>query len=127
MSRIRTKHTKAEIVLRKMLWSKGARYRLHQNMPGKPDLVFIKAKLAVFVDGCFWHCCPLHYTEPKTNAEFWRTKIDKNRIRDLETTAKLEALGWTVIRLWEHEIKEEVGCCAERILQKLHQLNSGSR
>jgi DNA mismatch endonuclease (patch repair protein) len=72
------------------------------------DIVFGKIKLAVFMDGCFWHGCPQHATQPKANAEWWRTKLDKNMARDRETTDQLRAAGWTVLRFWEHESPEEV-------------------
>ena len=71
---------------------------------GKPDFVFPKLKLAVFVDGCFWHGCPIHATQPKTNAEFWQTKIFKNQARDLVVTRTLRRAGWRVMRIWEHEL-----------------------
>jgi len=71
---------------------------------GKPDFVFPKRKLAVFVDGCFWHGCPIHATQPKQNAEFWREKIARNQARDRLVTRTLRARGWRVIRLWEHEL-----------------------
>ena len=71
---------------------------------GKPDFVFPKLKLAVFVDGCFWHGCPIHATQPKINAEFWQTKISKNQARDLLVTRTLRRAGWRVMRIWEHEL-----------------------
>ncbi|MDF3058595.1 MAG: mismatch repair protein Vsr [Rariglobus sp.] len=71
---------------------------------GKPDFVFPKLKLAVFVDGCFWHGCPIHATQPKQNAEFWRTKIARNLARDRLVTRTLLARGWHVLRIWEHEL-----------------------
>jgi DNA mismatch endonuclease (patch repair protein) len=71
----------------------------------KPDFVFRSHRLAVFVDGCFWHGCPLHATSPKTNAAFWRKKLAANRTRDRLVTRTLRQLGWRVLRLWEHELK----------------------
>jgi DNA mismatch endonuclease (patch repair protein) len=73
----------------------------------KPDFVFRAHRLAVFVDGCFWHGCPLHATSPKTNAAFWREKIAANRTRDRLVTRSLRRLGWRVLRIWEHELKRE--------------------
>jgi DNA mismatch endonuclease (patch repair protein) len=67
------------------------------------DIAFSKAKIAIFLDGCFWHGCPQHATQPKANAQWWRSKLDKNMARDLETTKHLESQGWTVLRFWEHE------------------------
>ncbi|GAB2904965.1 hypothetical protein GCM10027075_00580 [Streptomyces heilongjiangensis] len=72
------------------------------------DITFGKARIAVFMDGCFWHGCPEHATQPKANAEWWRTKLDKNVTRDRETTEFLRSAGWTVLRFWEHESPEEV-------------------
>jgi DNA mismatch endonuclease (patch repair protein) len=72
------------------------------------DIVFPKLKVAVFLDGCFWHGCPQHATQPKSNAEWWRAKLDKNVSRDAETTEHLRAEGWTVLRFWEHEMPNDV-------------------
>lgn len=74
---------------------------------GKPDFVFPSRKLAVFVDGCFWHGCPIHATQPKTNAEFWQTKIARNQARDRLVTRTLRAQGWRVLRVWQHELKRK--------------------
>ena len=87
--------------------------RLIKGSRREADLVFSRARVAVFVDGCFWHGCPQHATWPKNNAEFWRSKIETNVSRDRDTDAKLEADGWTVIRVWEHEAPEDA---AERIV-----------
>ncbi|MES9874201.1 MAG: very short patch repair endonuclease [Candidatus Sedimenticola sp. 6PFRAG7] len=115
MSRIRGSNTAPEILLRKKLWAAGLRYRLKVKISGKPDLVFLSARVAVFVDGCFWHGCPEHYISPKTNAKFWRDKINKNKIRDEVVKKELESEGWCVIRLWEHEIENDVEQCVEKI------------
>ena len=80
--------------------------------PVKPDFVFPKAKLAVFLDGCFWHCCPEHGTRPKANADWWVEKLERNVQRDRETDAELRAAGWIVVRIWEHEDPTAV---AERV------------
>ena len=82
----------------------------------RPDFVFRARKLAVFVDGCFWHGCPLHATQPKTNAAFWRKKIAANRTRDRLVTRTLRARGWTVLRIWQHELKP---ANARRLLTRL--------
>jgi len=113
MSRIRGRDTKPELVLRKAVWAQGARYRLASALPGKPDLIFPGRRIAVFVDGCFWHGCPDHGTMPKTNREFWETKLSRNKERDLQVTDQLRKMGWTVLRSWEHEVianAEEVAC-----------------
>ena len=72
------------------------------------DITFPAPQIAVFIDGCFWHGCPEHATSPKANAAWWRVKLDKNMARDVETTAHLESLGWTVLRFWEHEAPGEI-------------------
>ena len=115
MSRIKGKNTKPELTLRGHLWSLGFRYRLHYKLPGKPDLVFVKARIAVFVDGCFWHCCPIHLKIPGTNTEFWSEKLNRNRSRDISVSEILESNGWNVLRIWEHEIKNDVEAVAIRI------------
>lgn len=79
-------------------------WRRNSKLPGKPDFVFPRLKLAVFVDGCFWHGCPKHMTWPKTRAAFWRQKITRNMERDKEVNRLLHAKGWKVIRVWQHEL-----------------------
>ncbi len=82
-------------------------WRRRWPLAGKPDFVFPKLKLAVFVDGCFWHGCPLHATNPKSNAEFWATKIAKNQTRDHFVNRTLRSQGWRVVRIWEHELTKK--------------------
>ena len=108
MSHICGKNTKPEILVRKGLHARGFRFRLHdKKLPGSPDIVLPKYGVAIMVNGCFWHghkgC--RYATEPKTNIEFWETKIARNRHQDEVTTAHLEALGWTVITVWECELR----------------------
>ena len=103
----RSRDTKPEILVRSLVHRRGLRYRVSQrpiaNVRRTADLVFRRAKVAVNVDGCFWHGCEQHYKEPKTNTEYWRNKIDGNRRRDRETDELLTAAGWLVLRFWEHE------------------------
>jgi DNA mismatch endonuclease (patch repair protein) len=94
------------MALRRELWRRGCRYRVHSKLPGTPDIAFMGARLAVFVDGCFWHGCPVHYTAPVRNAGFWGTKVARNRERDRQADARLEDLGWRVLRIWEHELSD---------------------
>lgn len=115
MSQIKGKNTGPEMRLRKALWAVGLRYRLNYSLPGKPDIVFPGKKLVVFVDGCFWHGCPRHAVFPKKNREFWETKIKGNIARDLKVNAALNALGWRVFRIWEHEIKANLQSVVDRI------------
>ncbi|MDJ1137336.1 very short patch repair endonuclease [Streptomyces iconiensis] len=112
MSRQGRRDTAPELAVRRLLHAAGLRYRLQRRVPGMArrtiDITFPGPKIAVFIDGCFWHGCPTHATSPKANAAWWRTKLDKNVARDLETTAHLESLGWTVLRFWEHEAPDEI-------------------
>lgn len=112
MSRIRGKNTKPEIVVRKGLHARGFRFRLQdRKLPGKPDIVLPKYGVAIMVNGCFWHghkgC--RYASKPKSNVEFWETKIARNRHRDEVTAAHLEALDWTVITVWECELHKNAG------------------
>ena len=107
MRRIRSKDTKPEVILRRALWASGLRYRLQARAPaGRPDVVFPGPKVAVFIDGCFWHGCPAHYVRPRTRTEFWSDKLRTNVRRDQRISAALCDAGWRVCRLWEHEVYE---------------------
>jgi DNA mismatch endonuclease (patch repair protein) len=120
MSRIRGKNTAPEIKLRKMLFAAGVRgYRIHYNLPGKPDIVFVRKKIIVFVDGCFWHKCPADFQEPETRKDFWMKKIQSNIDRDKKINTQLKREGWTIIRIWEHEIKEEPENVVKKIIAQL--------
>lgn len=107
MSKQSSRDTAPEVAVRKILHAAGLRYRVNVRVPDMPrrtiDIVFPKAKIAIFLDGCFWHGCPKHATHPKANAEWWRNKLDRNIRRDIETTEHLTSTGWTVLRFWEHE------------------------
>lgn len=96
-----------EKALRSALFRKGYRFCVHRAVPGDRrrtiDFAFVAAKVAVFVDGCFWHGCPTHGTWPSRNADFWREKIETNRRRDRDTDARLQAAGWRSVRIWEHD------------------------
>ena len=112
MSVAKRKDTAPEIALRRVLFGRGLRYRVGYPVPGQRrrtiDVAFVGAKVAVFVDGCFWHGCPEHGTRPRSNSEWWRQKFAANAARDADTTAVLEDLGWRVLRIWEH-VPTEVG------------------
>lgn len=100
--------TAIELEIRRRLHATGLRYRVDfaadpSDRRRRADIVFTRAKVAVFVDGCFWHGCPEHYVEPKANVEYWRPKIARNIERDIESTDRLSSAGWQVIRIWEHE------------------------
>lgn len=110
MSRQRTRDTAPEWALRQVVHGRGLRYRVDAALPGLPrrraDLLFPRRKIAVFVDGCFWHGCREHKTAPKANAGWWATKLARNIERDRQTDTHLAELGWKVLRIWEHEDPE---------------------
>ena len=119
MSRIRSTRTKAEVSFRKELWAKGARYRInYKALPGKPDIVFIKNKVVVFIDGEFWHGhnWPTRKAKIKSNREYWIPKIERNMQRDIENNEALKSLGYVVFRFWEHETKENLANCINKVL-----------
>ena len=111
MSAIKGKNTKPELVVRKFLFCRGFRYRLnHPWLPGHPDLVLRKYRTVIFVNGCFWHGhegCK-YYVLPKTNTEFWKEKIERNKERDLKERMQLRNMGWHVVLLWECQLKSKV-------------------
>jgi DNA mismatch endonuclease (patch repair protein) len=117
MSRIRGRGNKdTELTLMKLLRTHSITgWRRHQPVFGKPDFVFPKLRVAVFVDGCFWHGCPQHGTRPKQNRKFWDTKLTRNRARDRQVTRKLRAEGWKVLRIWEHSLK-----IPESVIARIH-------
>jgi DNA mismatch endonuclease (patch repair protein) len=103
-------------------------WRRHVSLPGKPDFVFLKARLAVFVDGCFWHGCPKHGHWPKTNRRYWRRKLRRNAERDRAMTRELVRRGWRVVRVWEHDVKRMPAVCAAKVAKALFRDKlSGSR
>ena len=113
----RKRDTRPELLLRRAVHRFGLRYRVATrplpNRPWTADLVFPSARVAVFVDGCFWHGCPEHYAEPRTNTGYWAPKIARNRERDEVVTRELCDAGWTVVRVWEHE---DVAVATERVV-----------
>ena len=110
MSQVKGRNTEPEIVLRRWLWSKGFRYRLHATkLPGKPDIVFPGKKKVIFVHGCFWHKHDCgHFSWPKSNAEFWKKKIQGNVKRDRRNAKAIIQAGWKSFAVWECELKKEV-------------------
>lgn len=107
MAANKSRDTKPELALRSIVHSRGLRFRVDcsplKGVRSRADLVFSKAKIAVFVDGCFWHGCSEHFIMPKTNSDYWSTKIGNNKARDEKVNRSLTAAGWTVMRFWEHE------------------------
>jgi DNA mismatch endonuclease, patch repair protein len=120
MSRIRRRDTKPEMLLRRALWKSGLRYRVDLRVVGaRPDIVFTRQRIAIFVDGCFWHGCPKHYIPPSGNAGYWSAKIDRNRARDTRNTQALIDAGYRVLRFWECDVKDEITGIVERIRNEL--------
>jgi DNA mismatch endonuclease, patch repair protein len=120
MSRIRGKNTGPEVKIRKMLFAHGIRgYRIHYDLPGKPDIVFIRKKVVVFIDGCFWHKCPDCFHEPETRKDFWMKKIGSNVARDERNDRQLTKDGWHVLHIWEHEVRKEPEQVVRQIIDLL--------
>lgn len=122
MSRQRRRDTKAELLVRRILHARGWRYRVDEPLPlggvrRRADMLFSRRRVAVFVDGCFWHSCPDHGTSPRSNAAWWAAKLAANRERDQDTDRRLSELGWTVLRIWEHEEPLEAAKAIETVLR----------
>jgi DNA mismatch endonuclease (patch repair protein) len=121
MSRLGRRDTLPELALRSELHRRGLRFRVDRApLPGlrsRADIVFGPARVAVYVDGCFWHSCPEHATRPKSNAEWWEKKLRRNQERDAETDRALREQGWEVVRVWEHENPVEAADRIEAVLR----------
>lgn len=115
----RGRDTAPELAVRRRLHAMGLRYRVSvrpvQNLRRTADIVFARARIAVFIDGCFWHGCPEHYQAPVRNGDFWLAKRTRNRERDAETDAALTAAGWTPLRFWEHEVRADPALVAATV------------
>jgi DNA mismatch endonuclease (patch repair protein) len=126
MRAAKPRDTLPEIAVRSALWRRGLRYRIDvrplKSLNRRADIVFGRAKVAVFVDGCFWHGCPVHGSRAKANAAFWRKKIRRNQERDADTSRRLEAAGWKVIRVWEHEDPIAAARTIHKIVRKRRDL-----
>lgn len=117
MSKIRGKNSVPELLLRRALWANNFRFRIHrQDLPGRPDLTIEKYKLAIFVDGDFWHGYQASVRQPKTNAAFWKAKIERNQQRDRFVNQKLNEMGYTVMRFWEHDVKQQLSACVNQVM-----------
>ena len=129
MSRQASRDTLPELLLRRRLHARGLRYTVHRRPVAEvrrtADIVFSRVRVAVFVDGCFWHGCPQHATAPKTNAVWWSTKLARNVERDRETDALLADAGWSVVRVWEHEPPEDAATRVQAVVQAARQSRSG--
>ena len=120
----RSRDTKPELAVRRLLHAKGLRYRVNSrpvpSLRRTADVVFTRTRVAVFIDGCFWHGCPTHYRAPGSNVNYWSGKVSRNRSRDMETTRHLEAAGWTVLRFWAHEEPTRVADDIAETIRLLH-------
>jgi DNA mismatch endonuclease (patch repair protein) len=116
----KSRDTKPELMVRRILHASGLRYKVHarpiKDWNRRADMVFPRAKIAIFINGCFWHGCPKHFSAPKTNSEYWASKIMRNVERDSETALRLKSEGWLVIAIWEHE---NLGKKSEQVVRRI--------
>lgn len=126
LSKQKRRDTKPEVALRRALHRRGLRYFVDRapvkGMRRRADLVFPRRKVAVYVDGCFWHSCPVHATSPRNNAQWWADKLAANVARDRDTDSRLRGEGWRVVRIWEHE---DPAVAADRVVDELAAEESG--
>lgn len=120
MARVRRRDTVPELTLRRLLHAKGLRYRVDarpmESLRSRADIVFRPARVAVYVDGCFWHSCPIHGVTPKHNRSWWLEKLEANRVRDDATQRSLECAGWAVVRCWEHADMERTAALIDALV-----------
>jgi DNA mismatch endonuclease (patch repair protein) len=125
---MRRRDTGPEVALRQALHKQGLRFRVDRrplaDVPRRADLVFVRARVAVFVDGCFWHSCPIHHTFPKANKKWWANKLRANRRRDASTDRQLRKVGWLVARVWEHESPEKAASQIARLVKQRQRTES---
>ena len=129
MRRVKSTDTSIEVKLRKELWRRGLRgWRIHpKHVLGHPDIVFRGRKIALFIDGCFWHGCPICRRTPRSGDDYWENKIAGNMARDRKYYGLLTSNGWLVIRLWEHEVKRDLAGCVFRVLAAICSRESGHK
>jgi DNA mismatch endonuclease (patch repair protein) len=131
MAATRGTNNRTDRLIRSSLYRQGLRFRIQRRLlPGSTrtvDIVFPRARLAVFIDGCFWHGCPVHGTQAKANRDWWRQKISQNQARDRDTNRRLRKLGWQVLRIWEHEGAERATHKILKTYQKRLQARSNSK
>jgi DNA mismatch endonuclease (patch repair protein) len=108
MSQIRGKWTKQEKLLHNHLKGRKIRHKMHPKMAGNPDVIIPDKKIAIFLDGCFWHGCPRCYRQPTSNVKYWKNKIETNRKKDKKASILLRRQGWKVMRIWEHDMKKSI-------------------
>jgi DNA mismatch endonuclease (patch repair protein) len=119
MAKVGSKDTKPEVAFRRMLYRGGVRYRLHYPIDGKPDIAIPSRRVAVFIDGCFWHRCPKCFRAPASNKRYWNLKIERNVRRDRAVNRSLKSQGWQVIRAWEHEVRDKPKAAVKRVIASL--------
>lgn len=120
MSRVRGKHTGPELKIRRLLHAEGYRYRLHpRTVPGRPDLAFMAQRVALFIDGCFWHGCPHHYTRPSSNVAFWDRKLESNLLRRTGVLRELRQRDWRAVQVWECQLHRRPASVMRRIRRAL--------
>lgn len=118
--------SRLEEKVRKALWQQGIRYRKNvKSLVGKPDIAIKKYKIVIFIDSCFWHACPLHGRMPKSNVDFWKSKLEKNRERDQEVNLYYHNKGWHLKRVWEHSIKENFHSTIDEIVEFIEKIEKG--
>ena len=127
----RTKNMKAiksqsslENRVSKALWKMGFRFRKNVNLLGKPDIALKKYKIVIFIDSCFWHCCPIHGNMPKSNQDYWQNKLDRNRNRDIEVNTYYRENEWNILRVWEHEFKGDFNLAINKIAYFIRKVKS---
>ena len=127
MKAVRRSDTAPELRLRRSLWQHGLRYRKHPRIAEtRPDLAFLGPRIAVFVDGCFWHGCPDHYVAPASNAAFWREKLRRNKALDRRVTNRLEGDGWLVVRIWECQVSGALDTVSNRLCRLVDERRCGT-
>jgi DNA mismatch endonuclease (patch repair protein) len=128
MRNVRSKNTSIEMLVRRELWRRGVRFRVNvTDLPGKPDIAIKKLKVVIFIDSCFWHGCPQHGRIPKSNVDFWRNKISRNVERDRSLDHQYQAQGWYVIRVWEHDVLNDLSCTVDGIISKIRDIQASYR
>ena len=124
MSKIKS-ISKLEDMFASALWRKGLRFRRNvKSLKGKPDIAIIKYQVVIFVDSCFWHVCPEHFNQPKSNEEYWNEKLQRNVNRDKEITAYYQEINWNIKRIWEHEIRSDIDQAVDSTLQFINRLKA---
>jgi DNA mismatch endonuclease, patch repair protein len=120
--------SKLENIVTKELWKRGVRFRKNvKSLLGKPDIAIKKYKIAVFIDSCFWHACPLHGNMPKSNIGYWKKKLERNKERDKEVNMYYTERDWHVLRIWEHEIKKDLNQVVEKIVNMVESAKKNAR